>query len=40
VGPSASGLEAPWLEIERAIEALIARTISGKVVLHVREHEL
>lgn len=34
------GLEAPWLEIERAIEALIARTISGKVVLHVREHEL
>ena len=34
------GLEASWQEIERAIEALIARTISGKVVLHVREHEL
>ena len=30
------GLEAPWQEIERAIEALIARRISGKVVLHVR----
>jgi hypothetical protein len=29
------GLEASWQEIERASEALIARTISGKGVLHV-----
>jgi NADPH:quinone reductase len=28
-------LEAPWQDISRAIEALLARDISGKVVLHV-----
>jgi NADPH:quinone reductase len=29
-------LEAPWEDVGRAIDALLARTISGKVVLHVR----
>jgi NADPH:quinone reductase len=30
------GFEAPWQEVGRAIEALLARTIFGKAVLHVR----
>jgi NADPH:quinone reductase-like Zn-dependent oxidoreductase len=28
-------LEAPWQELPRAIDAVVARTISGKAVLHV-----
>jgi NADPH:quinone reductase len=30
------GFEAPWQQVGRAIEALLARTIFGKAVLHVR----
>ena len=29
------GLEVSWQEIDRAIDALLSRTIAGKVVLHV-----
>jgi NADPH:quinone reductase-like Zn-dependent oxidoreductase len=33
------GLEVSWQEIDRAIEALLARTVVGKVVLHVPNPE-
>jgi NADPH:quinone reductase len=33
------GLEAPWHDISRAIEALLTRQISGKAVLHVGPRE-
>ena len=31
-------LEAPWQDVDRAIDAFLARRISGKAVLHVHRH--